>query len=75
MGGFSKLGSLFGVLNLIRHLLFRVPKWGTIIWTTTHVYAGFRRRLVEPEVQGQWLTGLTVFKLNRWQGVGLQKVR
>ena len=28
----------FGILIIIRHLLFRVPQKGIIIWTTTHMY-------------------------------------
>ena len=32
-----KIGVSFWVLIIIRHLLFRVPKKGTLILTTTHM--------------------------------------
>ena len=40
MGGCQNYGPFFWVLNIIRHLLFRVPKKGLIILTTTHMVGG-----------------------------------
>ena len=40
----------FWVPNIIRHLLFRVPKKGTLILTTTHINnSGFAAQTPEPE--------------------------
>ena len=36
MGGCQNYGPFLGP-NIIRHLLFRVPKEGTLILTTTHM--------------------------------------
>ena len=47
-GWLPKLWSLFWVLVIIRHLLFREPKKGTMILTTTHVYVVFGPKLGKP---------------------------
>ena len=43
-GWLSKLWSLFWVPNITRHLIFRVPKKGGIILTTTHMFWSSGRR-------------------------------